>query len=345
MEFMNCERTLQEAARRCARLHAIDCTQAERDDTAQWQAESPEHRRACELAERVFAGASALAQDERLGQKLRALADAAYAAPAISPATHARPARSARRWRLAASLAAGFVIAVLAVRYSAPRLADSPELVTYEFTGNERRAVKLADGSTVELDVNTRVAIRMSPERRQVELISGRAFFEVAHDAGRPFSVTASGARTTALGTKFQVKRDDANVEVILAQGSVAIDRGERESTGEAWSERLSPGEQIDIDTATQRRERRTVDVNAAMSWTRGRHIFRGTPLHTAIDEVNRYADRKIRLGDASLANLPVAGNFVVGDSEVIVDAFAAVLPLRVVNGDRDIILLRSRSP
>ena len=43
---MNCERTLQEAARRCARLHAIDCTQADRDDTAQWQVESPEHRRA-----------------------------------------------------------------------------------------------------------------------------------------------------------------------------------------------------------------------------------------------------------------------------------------------------------
>ena len=50
---MNRERTLQEAARRYARLHAMDCSQEERDATKEWLAESPEHRSAYELAERV----------------------------------------------------------------------------------------------------------------------------------------------------------------------------------------------------------------------------------------------------------------------------------------------------
>jgi transmembrane sensor len=347
MEFMNRERTLQEAARRCARLHAIDCTQDERDATTEWQAESPEQRRAYELAERVFVGVSALAQDDQFGPKLRALADEAHTMRGSPPPREqqGKPSRSPRRWRVAAGLAAGFAVAVLAVRYSSPRLTDSPQLATYESTGHERRAVKLDDGSTVELDVNTRIAIRMSAERRQIELISGRALFDVAHDPGRPFSVTAAGSRTTALGTKFQVWRDDANVEVTLAVGSVAIDRVEPGSAVATWSERLSPGEQINIDTATQRRQRRAVDVNMTLSWMQGRHVFRGTPLHVAIDEVNRYATRKIRLGDASLANLPVAGNFIVGDSEAIVAALAAVLPLRVADsGDREIILLRRSS-
>jgi transmembrane sensor len=230
----------------------------------------------------------------------------------------------------------------MAWQHSSRTLTDPPPSVTYESTGPDRRAVTLDDGSTVELDVDTRIAIRMSAGRRQIELISGRALFEVAHDASRPFSVTAAGSRTTALGTKFQVSRDDANVEVTLAAGSVGIDRGERAATGEAWSERLAPGEQIDIDTTTQRRQRRAVDVNVAMSWTHGRHIFRGTPLRAAIDEINRYAVRKIRLGDASLADLPVAGNFIVGDSGAIVAALAAVLPVRAVDGDGgEIVLLR----
>jgi len=88
------------------------------------------------------------------------------------------------------------------------------------------------------------------------------------------------------------------------------------------------------------------VDVNTTMSWTHGRHMFRGTPLQAAIDEVNRYAEKKIRLGDATLATLPVAGNFIIGNSEAIVEAFAAVLPLRAVEiDDREIILFRSFSP
>jgi transmembrane sensor len=342
MESMNRERTLQEAARRYARLHATDCTQEERNAATEWVAKSPENLHAYELAERVSAGVSALARDERLSQKLRAMADAAYRSPALQPPQPllVRPARS---WRVGAGLAASLVVAVLAWKSSPPTVTDSPQSVAYESTGAERRAVKLDDGSTVELDVGSRIAIRMSTGRRQIELLSGRAVFDVVHDADRPFSVTAAGSRTTALGTKFQVWRDDANVEVTLAEGSVAIDRGERNTAGEAWSERLSPGEQLTIDTATQRRLRRVVDVNMTTSWTHGRHIFRGTPLHAAIDEVNRYATRKIRLGDTSLANLSVAGNFIAGDSEAIVEAFAAVLPLRAVAGvDREIILIRS---
>ncbi|HEU4779640.1 MAG TPA: FecR domain-containing protein [Steroidobacteraceae bacterium] len=331
---MNRERTLQEAARRYARLHANDCTQDERDATTEWLAECPERRHAYELADRVSADVSALAHDDRLGQKLRALADEAYAVRAVQPP---------RRWRVGAGLAASLFVAVLAWQGTSPTVTDSLQSVAYESTGAERRAVKLDDGSTVELDVDSRIAVRMSAERREIELMSGRAMFDVAHDPDRPFSVTAAGSRTTALGTKFQVWRDDVNVEVTLAEGSVAIDRSERSSSGDAWSERLSPGEQLSIDTSTQRRLRRVVDVNMSTSWMHGRHIFRGTPLHAAIDEVNRYATRKIRLGDASLANLSVAGNFIVGDSEVIVDAFAAVLPLRAVDGgDREIILIRS---
>jgi transmembrane sensor len=347
MEFMKHERTLQEAARRYARLQADDCTQDERDATDAWRVQDPECRRAYELADRVASDVASLTQDERLNQKLRALADEAYAAYAARPPSEfSGNVRSPRRWQVAAGLAASLAIAVLAWQISPRIVAERPQEMAYETTGQVRRAITLDDGSTVELDVNTRIAVRMSAERRQIDLLSGRAMFDVAHDSGRPFSVTAAGSRTTALGTKFQVQRDDAKVVVTLAEGLVAIDRDERGSAGERWHERLSPGEQLSIDAVTQRRVRQFVDVSVTTSWTQGRHIFRGTPLHAAIDEVIRYARKKVRLGDPSLAGLPVAGNFIVGDSEVVVDAFAAVLPLRAVEtGDGEIVLFRSFGP
>ena len=86
-----------------------------------------------------------------------------------------------------------------------------------------------------------------------------------------------------------------------------------------------------------------SVDTYMATSWSRGRLVFRGTPLAEALEEVNRYSTRKLRLADPSLASLPVGGNFIAGDSELIVSAFAAALPLRSVDGGGGEILLFRR--
>jgi transmembrane sensor len=341
MESMNHERTLQEAARWHARLQAADCTQEDRDAANAWLAQAPEHRSAYELAERVAASVSAMADDERI----RAMADeafAAYQAPASATPSANIPDRG-RGWRLATGLAASIAIAMLVIwRISPEIVAERSQTVVYETAAQERSIATLADGSRVQLDVGTRLRVRMSSDRREIELLSGRALFEVAHDANRPFTVGAAGTRTTALGTKFQVHRNDDQVVVTLTEGSVAVDLTKQGSISPGWKEYLNPGEQLSIDAATDRRERQRVDVHMVTSWTQGRHIFRGTPLHAAIEEVNRYATRKVRLGDPSLNDLPVSGNFIVGDSEVVVNAFAALLPLRVVDaGPREIILFR----
>jgi transmembrane sensor len=168
--------------------------------------------------------------------------------------------------------------------------------------------------------------------------------FQVAHDATRPFSVSTETSRTTALGTQFQVQRDDDHVVVTLAEGSVAVE-GSAHGGSASWQDQLRPGEQLSIDAKTAERSLHIVDTQLVTSWTLGRHVFRATPLHEALDEVNRYASKKVRLGDPSLADLPVAGNFVAGDSEVVVEAFSAVLPLRVVKGgEQELILFRRYS-
>jgi transmembrane sensor len=322
------DRLLQEAARWHARLHASDCTKQEHAAFESWRDASAAHAAAFARAEKTMAGLDRLLADSRL----QALVDRAVETP-----SRRAPDRPSSRWTLPAALAAGLALAAVGVHVSVLMLHPS-EQVAYE-TAGERRTVTLEDGSTVQLDIGTELHVRMSEERREIDLLKGRALFEVAHDAARPFSVAAADARTTALGTKFQVQRDEARVLVTLTEGSVVVD-GVSPVAG--WQERLVPGEQLSFDMKDAGIDKYAVDLQRVTSWMRGRHVFRDTPLAEVVSEVNRYAGRKVRLGDSSLAELPVGGSFIAGDSELIVDALSAVLPIRAVaGGGNEIILFR----
>jgi transmembrane sensor len=347
MDLMENERTLQEAAGWHARLHSADCTEEDRLAFEQWRRSDVAHARAYEIAERTSSQLDSLVLDPRL-QALALLAREEVAAESTTRRSRSRPGRAGlggrrMRWTVPAALAASVAVAILAVRFLPDALDDGSATMAYESSKDKARSVTLSDGSTVQLDVGTRLTVQMSSERRRVTLLAGRAMFDVAHDRSRPFSVAAADSRTTALGTRFQVELDPAQVIVTLAQGSVAIDD---ESVAHEWHEQLQPGEQLSVDMQTAMLTKTTVDPSVVTSWTRGRHLFRSTPLHEAVDEVNRYAQKKIRIGDPSLADLPVGGNFIAGDSELIVAAFAAVLPLSVVNdGNKEIILFRRHEP
>jgi transmembrane sensor len=335
MEIMLDDRTLQEAARWYARIRAPDCSVDERAAFDSWCAE-PLHAAAYEQAHKIAIAAQRLiATDPRL----QAMLDEAMLAPSAVATTDAvdpKVAR-ARSWKIPATMAASLALAVASL-FFVSQLHSPDTALTYE-TADATRSVQLEDGSLAQLDVGTRMRVRMTPQRRQITLESGRAMFDVAHDRDRPFSVAAATSRTTALGTRFQVQLQDERVVVTLAQGSVAIDN---EGSTQVWQEKLHPGEQIEIDVASADRAKHAVDPSVVMSWARGRLLFRDTRLEDAIEEVNRYSAKKVRLGDRDLADLTVGGNFITGDSEPVVAALAAVLPLRVVvSGDKEIILFR----
>jgi transmembrane sensor len=333
------EQVLDRAAYWHARLGAPDCTDGERAEFERWWLASPAHARAYSVAEALSAEVSCAAEP---GSRLERMADEAFAMgreTSLAKVVPLQARKPRRRWLVPAALAASVVIAAVTVRLAADfKDAAAVPAVVYS-TEAERRDVSLSDGSVVSLDVASEISVRITETERQIVLVEGRAVFDVAHDAMRPFVVSAAGSRTTALGTRFQVQRDGQSVVVTLAEGKVAV-TGRTDST--AWQETLVPGEEISIDPeAGAMPRKRAVDAGMSTAWTRGRLVFLGTPLDEAIAEVNRYSDRKVRLGDPDLARLAVAGNFIAGDSEAAVSAFAAMLPIRAVDGGSEIILFR----
>jgi transmembrane sensor len=353
---------IDSAARWYARLASPHCTQQDRDEFEHWRRADPAHGQAYaaarRLAEDVFA---IVAADPRL----RSMADEAIAIGAklgdddldeldelddiavdetddVAVAARRLSApqpRRRQRWTVPAALAASIAAVALvggAVRVSRPTTAAFEHVAT----ADHRREVALDDGTVVYVDVQTEFEVRLTAVERLVVLTRGRAIFDVAHDAERPFSVVAGGERVTALGTRFEVRRIYEQTIITLAEGAVTVSG---EIRGEPQTQRLEPGEQLSIYPRGAEWAKRRVDPSAATSWSLGRHVFRDERLADALDEVNLYAEIKVRLADPSLADLPVSGSFISGDSEAIVTAFAAVLPLRIADGGDELLVFRRR--
>ena len=327
MDQNQTEQSVAEAARWYVRLRAEDCTLGEREAFQAWLAQSPAHAAAYEQARRVSRKLQELAsQDPRL-QELAAAAMADRAAP---------PPRS-MPWRFAAALLLGVgLAAMLLLQQVGPGKA---QVAHYANTGLQPQLIVLSDGSRIHLDVGSQLDVEMTPGRRTLDLREGRAYFEVAHDASRPFAVVADGVRTVALGTRFQVALTPQHVTVTLAEGSVSVSQQD----GSGSKEILRPGEQLRQASDGTDHIRLQVDAAQVLGWSTGRLVFRGAPLADVLDEINRYATVKLRAGDESLGKVSVGGTFVAGaDSAQVANALAAALPLNAVRvGAREIVLFR----
>ena len=198
---------LEEAARWHARLAAPDCSAAERRQFHLWRESSPLHVEACAILQHTEDALDRLASDD---SRLQALSDEAYAmgragSDGLSQGRH-------RRWAVPATLAASLVIVLVGFRMGSQLIWPPLHPVAYENTSVQQRRITLEDGSVVHMDANSRITVLISTTQRQIELLTGRVLFEVTHDPRRPFSVIAGNARTTDLGTRFQVEIGRAHV-------------------------------------------------------------------------------------------------------------------------------------
>ncbi len=318
------------AERWLARLMAPDCSLKDKERFEAWLRSAPENALAYEDAQALWASLGGLEEDEVVGPHVAAALDSAparfmeqwTAAVATTP-PRAQPIRR-RNWvPLGVGIAAALVICVIA--WAALRL-PAP-VVPYAAT-TTIQDVRLADGSEVQLDLQTSISTRIDEKRRSIELTAGRAMFEVAHDATRPFVVDAGVGRVTALGTRFEVKRSVQDLSVTLLEGSVAIDS--LGQGGEQRSLRLLPGQRAVYAPSTRSWTVASVDAGAVTSWSQGFHVFSGTPLTEAVAEINRYSGIKLALADPELGKLRLSGSFKLGKGEQIAEALPYALPVKV---------------
>jgi transmembrane sensor len=217
----------------------------------------------------------------------------------------------------------------------------------------EVRRIALADGSTLLLNTNSEVTVRLTKQRRDVRLFRGEALFEVTHDESRPFIVRANDTGVRAVGTAFAVRLENAQVDVTVTEGVVEVaDLGivsgfdpVRPAISRVGVKRVAAHERAIITPA------RPPDVESVapaeadrrLAWREGMVSFDGELLQTAVSEINRHNRRQIAIDDPSLASMPVVGVFRATDLDGFAAAAAAALKARATT-DGDIIRLQRGS-
>lgn len=294
-------------------------TPAQRQEVEAWQQADPRHARAYEDTRQLWEQLGALGDDAEL-QALKARDLAAL--------------RRRDGWfrRMPMLAAAAVVVVMLSGGYLLHYYLQPSPPVTYATALGERHTETLQDGSRVVLNTSTELQVQFARNRREIDLQRGEAQFEVAHDAARPFVVRVGDGRVTALGTRFQVRRNESNVVVTLLEGSVEVALGQDHH-------RLQPNEQARL-SVTDGIALQVVDPALAEGWLDGWLRFRDTPLSEVITEANRYSVRKLRLGDPKLADVELSGNFKSGDSASVATAAELILPVRAVEQGGEIVLL-----
>ncbi|MFZ0266164.1 FecR family protein [Caulobacter sp.] len=197
----------------------------------------------------------------------------------------------------------------------------------------QKSIVDLPDGSRVTLDADSAVDVVFTGGRRDVRLLNGRAFFDVAHDKAHPFAVQAGGRVVTALGTQFDVRLTPGAMRVVLAQGSVSV--ASAPGAPAAPLVKLEPGQAFAAQDGVAGKVS-SADLDEALAWKQGVVEFHDQPLSEAISLLNRYTRAQIVIKDPQVAALRVTGVFKTGDIERFGRSVSQVLPVRMVARDAD---------
>jgi transmembrane sensor len=204
-------------------------------------------------------------------------------------------------------------------------------------------SVPMADGSQVTLNTDSQIRIALTDTERRVELGHGEAYFEVSKDAARPFVVRAGNKRVIAVGTKFSVRREGNDIQVVVTEGKVRVeDRAATHNPRVDGSADvfLTPGSIARAGDAGVLVQRKTLpEAEQQLSWRSGILMFRDRSLGEAVAEFNRYNARKIVIREPAVAALKIEGNFRATNVEAFVRLLESGFPLRAETQADQIVL------
>ncbi|MDX3911703.1 MAG: FecR family protein [Sphingobium sp.] len=294
------EEIRQEAARWIAERDAGLLTPGDEKARAAWLAADPLHATAYARLERTWSTMGSVPVKAEIHRRSTVL-------------PFRLPARS-RQW-LGGAVAACLALAIVGTAQDWPTRLRADAMTA---TG-ERREVVLTDGSRVELNTASAIMIDYRSERRIIHLLKGEAAFTVAADRTRPFTVEAGDGATTALGTRFIVRREGADTDVTVTEHRVRVARAAEAATP-AWIAIVSEGEASRYGPGGIIAPH-AVDIDAAAAWTRGRLVLVDRPLGDVVAELNRYHRGYIRVVGEALAERRFSGVLPVDDPIGSLDA------------------------
>lgn len=260
-----------------------------------------------------------------------------------------QPAVRSRAWLHVAAAIAATLVLTIGILF-APQWVEHLDSNTYSTAVGEQRRMVLPDGSAIELNTRSKVRLQLNARSRDVHLLEGEAFFNVAKDPSRPFRVLSDNAVVRAVGTQFNVYRQPHKTVVTVIEGQVAVAR--REDAGPvagSTPEGTAPATGsapvlVDAGSAVQIVARAAigqaeVKPNVAVAWRQHRLVFENESLETVVAEFNRYNAQQLVIGNPQLAVIRISGTFDAHEPGDLVDFLTQSHDARALESDSEILL------
>lgn len=270
---------------------------------------------------------TALAATERAVVPLRPLLPRAPST--ATPRRHGTP-----WWQQAVAAAAVALIGGAAFLRAVPAPMDV-------YAAAEVRQLAFDDGTLVQLDRGSALAVRYDDAQRRFELLRGGALFDVGKDPMRPLRVGVGAQVLEDVGTVFDAHRSAHGASVAVVSGEVRIWPGEPSVAHAGALADLHAGQYAEVADGRLAALERQADLPRRTAWLPADIHFE----HSTVAEVARrfgaYGGKPLRIDDPALAAMRISGRFHARDPEAFV-AYLGTLPgVRVQRGADEIRVTR----
>ncbi|WP_339904768.1 FecR domain-containing protein [uncultured Cyclobacterium sp.] len=228
-------------------------------------------------------------------------------------------------YRIAAILAIVFSLSFLVTLYFPKEeihvLVDKVEMENHYAPPGVKANLTLQDGSKVILNSGSTLKyVKNFESNRRVLELSGEAYFEVAEDQSRPFSVKTGSVTTTALGTTFLISSyENKPLDIALLTGKVAVNL----DFGHEQEIKLTKGEGLKVDLKSEKVQNEFFDPEIILAWTRKTIIFEKVSMFEVKRVLENWYGVKIEFTNSPPTDLEISGKFTDQSLENVLEGLS----------------------
>lgn len=229
-----------------------------------------------------------------------------------------------RLWYKIAGVAAALLITfgLYVLWSSSDKGTAAADFVSISAAKNQKREIVLPDGSKVWLNSGAELKYPKSFEgKKRVVYLSGEGYFDIQHDATKPFLIHTQNVLTTVLGTAFNIKEDQEQhtIEVTVTRGKVRVAQ-KGKTLGILTSNR-----QLSLNLLTGKPTEKIVDAKAVVAWQDTDLVFDDITLADAAMQLEKHFQVKISFSNDRLKGCRFSGTALKGEQlEMILKAMTA---------------------
>ncbi|MGB4848327.1 MAG: FecR domain-containing protein [Saprospiraceae bacterium] len=216
--------------------------------------------------------------------------------------------RTTRRINLKWAIAAVVVISLASFLIS----WSNNKAVSYAYNEKDTKPLVLSDGSKIYLNKGSSVDVFPFKHNKRRVALNGEAFFEVAPDTQRPFTVESGGTITEVVGTAFNISQTKENTRIFVERGKVIFKSAEKIKEALA----LAAGEAAQFDeNRMQLIPNPSPNINA---WhTQHLSFTKNMSLNEIIRDASTYFNRPISLENVALRDCRISNTLIYNNPEI----------------------------